>query len=180
MKKIVAFGASTSRNSINRDFARFAALSFSNCEAEIIDLNDFPVPLFSVDLERETGIPEKAKEFCHKLREADLVIISLAEHNGSYTAAFKNLFDWMSRYRSNFFEAKNIFLLSTSPGSRAGLNVMEAALKRFPRHGAVIAGHFSLPEFSRNFRNGAGITDSMLSSDFEKVLMQVKTDLDLQ
>jgi NAD(P)H-dependent FMN reductase len=179
MKKIIAFGASTSRNSINKVFASFAAGQFDNCLSEILDLNEFPAPVFSVDVEKEKGIPENARGLCDKLTEADLIIISLAEHNGSYTAAFKNIFDWMSRYKSRLFEGKNLFLLSTSPGPRAGLNVMEAALKRFPRHGAIIIGHFSLPEFEKNFNTASGITDSQLRSDFEQTLRQVKESLGL-
>jgi NAD(P)H-dependent FMN reductase len=175
--KIVAFGASTSKNSINKSFATYVASLFDRQEIEILDLNDFPLPLFNVDIEAESGIPDIAKQFNAKLRSADLIIISLAEHNGSYTSAFKNLFDWASRHESKMFAGKKMILLSTSPGARGGLGVMGAALVRFPIHGAEIVGHFSLPKFYENFEPQSGITNSDLKNSFDNIIQEVKSIL---
>ena len=41
MKKIVAFGASSSKKSINKQFASYAASLISDADSIIIDLNDF-------------------------------------------------------------------------------------------------------------------------------------------
>tara|TARA_B110000459_G_scaffold49667_1_gene55508 strand:- start:1529 stop:1678 length:150 start_codon:yes stop_codon:yes gene_type:complete len=49
MKKIVAFGASSSVNSINKQFASFVANKISNSELIILDLNDFEMPIYSED-----------------------------------------------------------------------------------------------------------------------------------
>ncbi len=81
MKKIIAFGASSSKMSINKRLATFAAHQFENVEVEILDLNDYEMPVFSVDKENETGIPQLAHDFYAKLGSADLIIISFAEHN---------------------------------------------------------------------------------------------------
>jgi chromate reductase len=97
MKKIVAFGASSSVNSINKQFASFVANKISNSELIILDLNDFEMPIYSEDRERFEAIPSLAYDFKAILKNADGIIISFAEHNGSYTAAFKNIFDWISR-----------------------------------------------------------------------------------
>lgn len=173
--KIIAFGASTSKLSINKQFAIFISQQFENSETEILDLNDFPLPLFSVDLETENGIPEHAKRFYDKLQTAGLIIISLSEHNGTYTAVFKNLFDWVSRYQSKMFAGKKLFLVSTSTGKRGGQGSMEAALKRFPRHGAEIITHFSLPEFQENFDNENGINNEELKNAFNEKINLVKS-----
>ena len=63
-KKIIAFGASSSKQSINKQLATFAANQFQNVSVEILDLNDYEMPIFSVDKEKENGIhfgstPEK-------------------------------------------------------------------------------------------------------------------------
>ena len=63
MKKIVAFGASSSSNSINKKLATFAANKIPNSQAIILDLNDFEMPIYSVDRDKINGIPEKAYEF---------------------------------------------------------------------------------------------------------------------
>ena len=168
--KIIAFGASYSKRSINKQFASFAAKQFKNAEALILDLNDYTVPLFTVDVEAENGHPEIVRTFISKLEEADLLIISMAEHNGNHTAAFKNLFDWASRVKLKMFEGKKMLLLSTSPGGRGGANSMEAALKRFPIHGAEIIANFSLPSFTKNFDAEKGILDEELKKQFDEAI----------
>jgi chromate reductase len=170
IKKIVAFGASTSKQSINKKFASYAAGFFAESDIKILDLNDYEVTLYSIDREKSDGIPQKVVLFYHDMKEADLLIISLAEHNGSYTAAFKNLFDWVTRYVNKCWENQKLFLLSTSPGLRGGKSVMEAALVRFPIHGAEILDHFSLPGFNQHFTTENGIINEELYTTFsEKV-----------
>ena len=100
----------------------------------------------------------------------DALIVSLAEHNGSYTAAFKNLYDWTSRVQTTVWSDKHMLLLSTSPGARGGASVMAAARATFPRMGADLKAFFSLPSFGRNFSAQAGIADDSLKADFEKAL----------
>ncbi|MDQ1297448.1 MAG: hypothetical protein QG611_1430 [Bacteroidota bacterium] len=171
--KIVAFGASYSKHSINKKFAGFAAEQFNNARIEILDLNNYKVPIFTVDAESETGFPENVKLFLDKLKEADLLIISMAEHNGSYTAAFKNLFDWASRMKMKMFENKKILLLSTSTGQRGGAGVIEAARIRFPRHGAEIIATFSLPYFQENFDVKKGIVNKELDKQFREIISSI-------
>jgi len=149
--KIVAFGASNSRNSINRKLATYVSHLFENCEVEVLDLNDFTIPLFSVDLEKEIGQPLEAKDFLDKIASADILVISMAENNSNYTAAFKSLFDWASRINVKVFQQKPMLLMATSPGARGGGNVLEIAKNAFPRYGADIKATFSLPSFNENF-----------------------------
>jgi chromate reductase, NAD(P)H dehydrogenase (quinone) len=148
--KTLAFGASGSISSINQVLAQFTAQTIEK-ESEIVNIVDYPLPLYSIDFEKENGIPENAQLFFKKIQESELIVISLAEHNGSYTAVFKNLFDWLSRLELAFFKDKKLVLLSTAPGPRGGLSVLETAKERFPRHGATILGSFCLPKFSLNF-----------------------------
>lgn len=172
--KIVAFGASTSKNSINQRFAYYGANQFEG-EVNMLDLNDFTMPLFSVDVQEEFGIPEEAIELLEIISDADLLVISMAEHNGSYTAAFKNTLDWMSRAQANVFQDKPVFVLSTSPGGLGAKFVLEAALSRFPRHTANIIGHFSLPNFNENF--DTAITNSELLKEFDAAVAHAKETL---
>ncbi len=172
--KIVAFGASNSSRSINKSFAVYTASLFYGAEVTVLDLNDFELPIYSFDREKDTGIPDKAVSFYEQLRSADLLIISMAEHNGSYTTAFKNIFDWVSRYNSKCFENKKLFLLSTSPGQRGGKGVMEAALVRFPNHGAEITEYFSLPKYGENFNIEEGIVHPDLKEEFFSKVNTIK------
>ncbi len=170
MKKILAIGGSTSRQSINRRFAAWAAGQVAEADVTVLDLNDFTMPLFSVDLEEESGIPAEAQKFLDALRAADGIVLSLAEHNGSYTAAFKNLLDWTSRLEMKLWSGKPMLLLSASPGPRGGAGVHGAASASFPHLGAEIAGGFSLPSFGENFDAANGITNAELAEAFKPEL----------
>lgn len=175
--KILTFGTSASKKSINKQFAIYTAQQFESSSLEVLDLNDFNIPIYSIDLENETGIPLPIKIIQQKVNEADLVIFGLAEHNGSYTSAFKNTFDWMSRLQANTFEAKKLVLVSTSPGGRGGQGVMDVALSRFPRHGAEILGSFCLPKFQENFDATKGILNDELRKQHKAFIGRCKKSI---
>jgi len=149
--KILAFAGSNSQKSINKQLAAYAASLFENADVEVLDLNDFEMPLFSVDLEKEIGQHEKAKLFLDKIENADILVVSLAENNGNYSVAFKNVFDWSSRISKEVFQQKPMLLMATSPGPRGGASVLDIAKNAFPRYGGQIKATFSLPSFNTNF-----------------------------
>ena len=166
MKKILSFGASNSINSINKKFAHYTSSLLTDLKITNVDLNDFEVPLFGVDLEKEIGSPENAQKFNDLIESHDALIISLAEHNSNLTAVFKNLTDWVSRLEGDTWKGKKMFLLSTSPGGRGGSGALNIALNNFPYRGANISAHFSLPKFFENFSASEGILDKDLRTKF--------------
>ncbi|MGY0408726.1 MAG: NADPH-dependent FMN reductase [Polaribacter sp.] len=153
MKKIVAFAGSTSSTSINKKLATYTAQNLKNTNFDVIDLRDFPMPIFSED-EEKNGFPENAEKFTKLLDNYDGFILSLAEHNGSYAVAFKNIYDWSSRIEAKVFREKPLLLMATSPGARGGQSVLEAGGARFPRMGVKELFTFSLPNFYDNFKEG--------------------------
>jgi len=173
--KILAFGASNSQSSINKKLASYATSFFENAEVRLIDLNDFEMPLFSVDKENISGHLMEAHDFLEAIGHADLLILSMAEHNGSYTVAFKNLLDWASRINGKVFQDKTMLLLSTSTGARGAKSVLESAKTRFPFHAANIIDTFSLPEFNKNFSAKDGITSTELKEVFLSVIQKTKS-----
>jgi chromate reductase len=172
-KKILAFGASSSTTSINKKLATYAANQFADATVEIIDLNDYELPIFSTDKETEKGIPQLAHDFYDKLGTADLIVISLAEHNGAYSAAFKNIFDWASRINAKTFHHKQVLLMATSPGARGGSSVLEIASNRFPLQGANVVGSFSLPNFYENFDTVSGIINEDSKNELAALLQSI-------
>ncbi len=153
--KIIAFAGSTSSTSINKQLVTYACSLIEGHEISVLDLNDYEVTVFSEDKEREQGFPQKIKELAALIDSADCLVISLAEHNASYTAAYKNTYDWLSRLpnRKTLGE-KPVFLMATSPGGRGGASVLEAASNRIPRDGSELVAQFSLPKFNDNFKDG--------------------------
>ena len=145
--KILAFAASSSRNSINKQLITYAASLLENTDIEIIDLNDFEMPIYSEDREKQLGIPEAAERFFKKIGAADALLISFAEHNGSYTAAYKNLYDWASRINSKVFQNKPMVILATSPGPGGAGNVLATAKTSAPHFGGDVRADLSIARF---------------------------------
>lgn len=170
MKKIIAFAGSNSSTSINKQLATYAASLVSDVEVKVLDLNEFEMPIYSSDREKENGHPKEAINFVDEIRNADGIVLSLAEYNGAYSGAFKNVFDWASRVEQKTFLGKPMLLMATSPGGRGGASVLAMASDRFPRHDANIVGKFSLPSFGTNFQDGK-ITNTALN---EALLEEVK------
>ena len=169
MKTILTIGASTSKNSINKIFAEYTGDLLNNLQVIKIDLNDFEMPLFSIDIEAEQGFPKGATELNALIEKSDGFIISFAEHNGAYSSGFKNVFDWLSRINGKIWRDKPMLLLATSPGARGGQTVLDIALGRFPYMGGQIVGSMSLPSFFDNFKDGE-LADEKLKSQLLKLL----------
>jgi len=154
--KVLAFAASNSRNSINKAVVSYAADLLKagivdHAEVEIIDLREYEMPLFSIDRQQEEGIPELAQQFYKKIGEADALVISFAEHNGYYTAAFKNLFDWTSRIDRKVYQGKPAVLLAASPGPGGGSRVLAVAKTAAPHFAMEVKADLSIPHFHEQF-----------------------------
>lgn len=167
MRKILAFGASNHSKSINKAFAWHTATLIDDADVENVDLNDYELPMFGIDLETEKGIPDNAKKFTQLIADADGIIISFAEYNGNYTSVFKNLFDWVSRTDYDVWKEKPIFCLATSPGGRGAQTVLGIAVASFTRFSGNEVQQFSLPFFEKNFSEEEGVTDAELRQGFD-------------
>ena len=168
--KILTFAASSSRKSINKQLVSYAGRlllenDFKLHEIETLDLNDVELPLFSEDRETELGQPQLAKDFLNKIADSDAIIISFAEHNGSYTVAYKNIFDWASRIKPKVFQNKPMIFLATSPGPGGASNVLNTATNSAPYFDGEVKASFSLPSFYENFDSEKGqITNNEMNA----------------
>lgn len=181
--KILAFAATSSRSSINKLLVTHAAAVFqqdvaSDAQVEILDLNDYEMPIYSTDREADTGIPDLAKKLFTKIGEADALLISYAEHNGYYTAAWKNIFDWVSRIDKAVFQNKPMVAMSASPGASGGANVLETAKNSAGFFGADLKGSFSVGPFGEKFDAAEGrLTDASLVATLNQSLTDLRAAL---
>ena len=171
MKTIIALGGSNSKQSINKVLAGYVASLVEETTLDVLDLNDYNLPLYGIDEEEANGIPEDAQALLKKIQGASGIVLSLAEHNGAYTTAFKNAFDWMSRIDGKLWNNVPMLLLATSPGARGGQTVLEIAKGRFPYMGGNIVADFSLPSFQDNFKEGSIVSKPHLKELTEKVAL---------
>jgi chromate reductase, NAD(P)H dehydrogenase (quinone) len=149
--KVLAFAASSSKNSINKKLVTYAVSLLDDIEYEILDLNDYALPLFSQDIEKDLGHPQLAQDFFNKITLSDALLISFAEHNGCYSAAYKNIFDWCSRIDTKVYQHKPAVFLSTSPGAGGGKHVLELAIKSAIHFDGMVQGSLAVSNFYDNF-----------------------------
>lgn len=177
MKKILALGGSNSKTSINKQFAIYVANQLENVEVIVADLRDLDLPLYSPDLESEQGCPKNVVQFYELIKAMDGIVLSLAEYNGNQTAAFKNLWDWLSRVdEMKFWREKPMLLLATSPGGRGGASVLKITSELLPFFGGNMIANFSLPLFHNNFSEG-GIMDEALNSDLKSKIVLLQNEI---
>lgn len=129
MTKILAFAGSSRKQSINKKLVKIAALAAEKegGNVTVIDLADFPMPIFNQDLEAEQGMPEKAAEFKKLLVEHDGFLIASPEYNSAFSPLLKNAIDWASRAESDdeppllAYKGKYAAIMAASPGALGGL-----------------------------------------------------------
>ena len=128
MPRILAFAGSIRRESFNKKLVAIAAQGAREAGAEVtlIDLKDFPLPLFDQDLEAEQGMPENGKKLKKLFIDHDGLLIASPEYNSSFPAVLKNAIDWVSRPAPGepslvAFRGKVATLMSASPGALGGL-----------------------------------------------------------
>jgi len=121
--KLVLFSGSLRTDSLNKKFlsnAYQALPAEHRNESKIIELRDFNIPAYDGDIEAR-GIPPDVKKLSDILREAQGLIISTPEYNGSIASPLKTIIDWVSRVKPVAWSAKHVLLLSASPGALGGV-----------------------------------------------------------
>ncbi len=170
--KLLAFAATSSTQSINRQLIAYATrLLADDVDVETIDLNDYEMPIYSIDRQNESGIPQLAHDFFDKIGDADALLISFAEHNGFYTAAYKNIFDWASRIDMRVYQEKPTVMLSTSIGPGGGGNVLQTAVASAQFFGNDVLASLAIPSFADNFDDTSGsLSNSGLDAQLRESL----------
>ena len=142
--KILAIAASNHSRSINRALLGYAAARLEtlapDVEIEFADINQYEMPIYSIDREKSDGVHPLAQALFDKIGAADALMVSFAEYNGFVTAAWKNIYDWMSRIDQKVWQDKPIVLLAATPGPRAGANVLQTQEMTAPYFGMDIKG----------------------------------------
>ena len=179
--KLLAFAASNSSQSINRLLVDYAVGLVTSGEIEgvpagaveisTLDLNDFEMPIYSLDRQEAGGIPQPARDFYDTVGAADALLISFAEHNGSYSVGYKNVYDWASRISMSVYQNKPAVLLAASPGGGGARFVLQSATQLIGYMGSEVLASLSVPRFGEHFDTGAGaLTDPELDAQLRAAL----------
>ena len=126
--KILAFAGSTRQDSFNKKLLPIAAQSAQAAGADVtmVDLSDYPLPLYDGDLEARAGIPNHGRTLQRLFLEHHGLLLACPEYNSSISAVLKNTIDWVSRPVPDqpplaCFKGKIVSLMSASPGALGGL-----------------------------------------------------------
>ena len=159
--KTLAFAASNHSQSINRSLVGYAAERLQalhpTAAIEFADINQYEMPIYSPDRERADGIHPLAQTLFDKIGAADALLVSFAEYNGYVTAAWKNIYDWMSRIDAKVWQDKPIVILAATPGPRAGANVLQTQEFTAPFFGMDIKGKHGVGKWAEGW-NGTTLT----------------------
>lgn len=174
--RILAFAGSTRVQSFNKRLAAAAAKGAEDAGAQVtlIDLRDFPLPLFDQDLEVADGLPENAAALRALFLRHNALLIACPEYNGSLPAVLKNTLDWVSRKQEGepplaCFKNKVALLLATSPGALGGLRALrhlQAVLMGMQV--LVLPEQKAIPKAGEVF-NDEGIVDEKIRAEVERL-----------
>jgi len=165
--RILAFAGSLRRESFNKKLVPIAAKGAREAGAEVtlIDLKDFPLPVFDQDLEAEHGMPENGKKLKQLFIDHEGLLIAAPEYNSSVTAVLKNSIDWVSRPAPGepplvAFRGKVATLMSASPGALGGLRGLVHVRSILGNIGVIVLpDQFAVAKAHEAFQPDGSLTD---------------------
>jgi chromate reductase, NAD(P)H dehydrogenase (quinone) len=175
--KILAFAGSTRRESYNKKLIKIAVAGASSADADVtlIDLRDFPMPLFDEDLEKESGPPESAVKLKKLFLENDGLLIASPEYNSSVTAVLKNAIDWVSRSAPGepslaAYTGKVATILSASPGALGGLRGLVHLRAILGNIGVIVLpDQIAVPKAHEAFNEDGTLKDSKQQANIDNL-----------
>ena len=170
MPKILAFAGSTRKESFNRKLIRIAVQGARNTGADVtlVELADYPMPLFNQDLEADEGMPEKAHDLKQLFIEHDGLLIASPEYNSAFTPLMKNTLDWVSRTEMNgeplyaAYQGKVAAIMSASPGGLGGMRGLVFLRMLLGNLGiTVLPEQQTIPKAMQAFREDGSLIDDL-------------------
>ncbi|WP_321951935.1 NADPH-dependent FMN reductase [Burkholderia cenocepacia] len=176
--KILAFCGSSRRESFNQKLLEIAAAgaTANGAEVSFISLADYPLPIYDADAEREQGVPEKVRALQDLFATHHALLVASPEHNGGYTAALKNMVDWVSRPTADgtpgvaLFTGKVAAVISASPGPMGGIRAMLGMRGVLEKLGAIVIPQgFSLGSAHQAFAGSGSLADEKADAEVRRV-----------
>jgi chromate reductase, NAD(P)H dehydrogenase (quinone) len=161
--RILAFSGSARRDSLNKKWLAVVvrATREAGGEVTLIDLNDFPLPLYNGDLEDSAGLPANAVKLIELITQHDALLIASPEYNSMFTPLLKNTIDWCTRGDENPFEGKIAAVVSASPGAFGGIRSLQLTQQLLLKLGChVVPRQTTLSHADKAFDVNGQLTDA--------------------
>lgn len=179
MVRVLVFAGSARQGSLNRQLARLGAeaVAAAGGSATLVELGDYPMPIYHGDLEAADGVPPKAVELGRLLQQHEALLIASPENNASVSSLLKNTVDWLSRIREfDPLGGKVAALLAASPGAFGGVRGLYHLRAILNSLGVeVIAQQFVLPRASQAFAADGEFADPKQAQQLGKLAQRLLT-----
>ena len=139
-KTALTICGSLSSDSINEVFRRHMSQKLREAGVEVtdLDLRDYEMPIFSLDIEKAGNTPEAAKRLADMFRSYDIVLIISPEYNGGVTPVIVNLVSWVSRQKPNPFKHAEFGIGGVSDGKYATIFALSHLRDSLSKLGALV------------------------------------------
>lgn len=181
---ILVFAGSARTGSLNKKLAAAGAASagIAGANVTLIDMRDYPIPLYNGDMEAASGIPENARALRRLMASHQGLIIASPEYNGFMTPLIKNAVDWISRPDGDesglaLYAGKVALLLAASPGGFGGVRGLIAMRQLLSNLGVtVLPDQLVVPRAGEAFDAQGVLTDPRQQETLDKMTQRlVKT-----
>jgi len=186
VKKILVFAGSSRKESVNKRLAAAAAelARASGAEVTLLDLADYPAPVYDGDIEENEGLPATMKEFKAQCASHDAFIIVSPEYNGCVPPLLVNVLSWASRPEGDeascaAFKGKRVAIAAASPGGLGGVRVIPR-LRDFLAELSfeVVSGFATLPGAYKAFDDRGGLVNETSSKVLGDLVDRLLASLD--
>ena len=170
--RILAFAGSARRESLNRKLLAVvvAAARAAGGEVTLLDLNDYPLPLYHGDLEDASGLPAPAQRLVGLVTQHDALLIASPEYNSLITPLLKNTIDWCTRAEPNPLAGRVAAVVSASPGMYGGVRSAQAARGLLLHLGChVVPAQCSVPRADEAFAPDGSLRDARSAAAAQRV-----------
>jgi NAD(P)H-dependent FMN reductase len=167
--KLLAFSGGLRAGSFNQKLLNRAADLACDMGAVVtrINLSDFPLPLFSPQIEEST-FPAAARELKSLLVDHSGFLIASPEYNGSVTGVLKNAIDWVSRptdgeaaLACSAFRNKIAGIMSTSVSAFGGMRSLQHLRQILGTVHTLVATQQVVVPFADKAFDGEKLVDAM-------------------
>jgi NAD(P)H-dependent FMN reductase len=164
--RILAFAGSSRRDSWNRKVLAIAAegARAAGAEVTVVNLGDFPMPIYNADLHKEQGLPPAMLELRALMMAANGVLIASPEYNTSITPLLKNTIDWLSQEANGEsgkapFEGKVGGLMGASNGAFGTIRALPHVSHILANLGVLMLPVLAVPGVSKAFDESGNMTN---------------------
>lgn len=172
--KVLLFAGSLRKDSYNKKLVVVAnqLLQDSNIETTVVDLQPLQFPVYDGDIEA-SGIPQNVQMLSQFVSEADAIIISSPEYNGSISSPLKNTIDWLSRTKPLNLSKKQILLLGASPGELGAMRGLLHSKMPFEALGNFVYPRvYGLPKADQAFGENNKLNDTKRQETLAKLITE--------